>query len=72
MSTLLKSFPDKFRLEVGVEGIAVHVADGQVGVGIHDYAVFVHLLYLLQIDDVRAVNAHEGAALPSFSCSAAR
>lgn len=52
-------FPQELRVQIFIEGFLVIIADRQVGVGIHDDAVFVHLLYLLQVDDVRAVYTHE-------------
>ena len=52
-------FPQELRVEVVVERLLVVVADGQIGVGIHDDAVLVHLLYLFQVDDVGTVYAHE-------------
>ena len=64
-------FPDITGGEILVESIAVEVADGEenglwrrgwrrgIEWRLHDDAVFVDLLDVVQVDDVRAVDAHE-------------
>ena len=52
-------FPYEFGVEIGLEGFFIHIADGEVGVGIHDDAVLVHLLNHREVNDVGAVDAHE-------------
>jgi hypothetical protein len=52
-------FPEESGVEILLEGVPVHVADGEIGVSIHDDTVFVDLLDLREIDDIRTVNPHE-------------
>ena len=49
-----------------MERFFIEVADGEIGVGIHDDAVLVDLLNLGEVDDVRAVDAHEIIGQPLF------
>ena len=42
-----------------MERFFVHVANGQVGVSVHNDAVLVHLLNLCKIDDIGAMDAHK-------------
>ena len=42
-----------------LECIFIHVANGQISLFVHDDAILVDLLNALEIDDIRAVNAHE-------------
>ena len=42
-----------------LEGLFVHIPNGEIGLCIHDDAVFVHLLNLMEVDDIRTVDAHE-------------
>ena len=53
------SLTQELLAEVVVELFFVVVADGQVGVCVYDDTVLVDLLYLLEVDDVAAVDAHE-------------
>ena len=54
-----KLFAKKFRVEVILERFLVHIADGKIGVAVHDDAVFVDLQNLVEVDDVGTVDAHE-------------
>ena len=42
-----------------LERVFIHVANGQIGVCVHDDAVFIDLLNHIQIDDIGAVYAHK-------------
>lgn len=53
-------------VKVPLEGFAIHVADRQVGVAIHDDAVLVDFGDVVKIDDVGAVNTHEIGRQPLF------
>ena len=59
-------FPEEFGVEILLEGIPVHVSDGEIGFSIHDDTVLVDLLDLREIDDIRTVNPHEIVGQPFF------
>ena len=42
-----------------MESFLVHVANGQIGIAVHDDTVLVDLMNLGQIDNVGTVNTHE-------------
>ena len=42
-----------------LKSILVQVADGKIGIYIHDDTVLVHLLNLSEVDDIGTVYAHE-------------
>ena len=52
-------FPDELAVEIAVEGLTIVVANGEIGVGIHDDAVFVDFTNAVEVDDITAVDAHE-------------
>ena len=62
-------FSQELLVEIIVEGLFVVIADRQVGILIEDDAVLVDLLYLLQVDDIRAVDAHELSFGQIVKCS---
>ena len=66
ISFVLRLFANKLAVDVGIEGVFIHVADGQIGVGVHDDTILVYLLYLSQVDDIRAVDTHETACGQPF------
>ena len=47
-------------VQVGHEGVLVVVADGEGGVALKDDVVLLDLADFVQVDDVGAVDAHEG------------
>ena len=59
-------FPQEPGIQVSLERVLIEVADRQVGVLIHDDPVFVDLLDLVEVDDVRTVDAHEIIGQPLF------
>ena len=59
-----KLFAKKFGIEIALERLLKHIANGQEGLLIHDDPVFVDLLNLVEIDDVRAVDTHEISRQP--------
>ena len=59
-------FPEEFGVEIFLEGVPVHVADGEIGVSIHDDTVLVDLHDLREVDNVGTVNPHEMVGQPFF------
>ena len=59
-------FSEVFGVEIFLEGVPVHVADGEIGVSIHDHTVLVDLQDLREVDDIRTVNPHEIVGEPFF------
>ena len=53
------SFPQESGIQISLENLFIHIPYGEVGLGVHDDTIFVHLLNLVEVDDVGAVNAHE-------------
>ena len=49
-----------------MEAFLIQVADGKIGLGIHDDAVLVDLLNLVEVDDIGAMDAHERVGEPFF------
>ena len=52
-------FTKKFSVEILLESVFIHIANGQIGVLVHDDTVLVDLLNLLEVNDIRTVDAHE-------------
>ena len=59
-------FSEVFGVEIFLEGVPVHVADGEIGVSIHDDMVLVDLHDLREVDNVGTVNPHEMVGQPFF------
>ncbi len=42
-----------------LEGLFVHIPDGEIGLCVHDDAVLVYLQNLMEVHDIGTVDAHE-------------
>ena len=54
-------FGQEFLVQIGHKGVLVVVADGQRRLVVKDDVILLHLADFFQVDDERAVDAHEGA-----------
>ena len=52
-------FAKKHGVKILLEGLFVHIPDGEIGLCVHDDAVLVDLLNLMEVDDLGTVDAHK-------------
>ena len=57
---LFVSFPQELSIDIILELFPIKITDRQISFTVHDDTVFIHLLYLLQVNDITTVDTHKG------------